>query len=308
MKKLSAIAAAMLLTCSVAGVNAFAADDSVKVNMTIVDGEGKFAVTQEDIEVTDADSDGKLTINDAFILVHDAKFEGGHEAGFATEEAEYGPKIVKFWGVENGGGYGYYLNNQMSMGLSDAVADGDTLNAFVYQDATGYSDTYSFFDKTSGEAEKDGEIELTLKHIVFTADGTAEEAVEGAVITINGEDTEFKTDAEGKVTVKLTNAGSNLISAKSETLKLVPPVCSVNVAGETETTTTTTTEETTTTTTTTTTATTTTTTTTTAKTTTTTKKSDSNSPKTGDAGMGLAFVAIGSAAFVAFAARKKNED
>ena len=47
----------------------------------------------------------------------------------------------------------------------------------------------------------------------------------GAVITINGKDSSFITDSEGKVTVKLDSEGSYTISAKSSSETLVPPVC-----------------------------------------------------------------------------------
>ena len=309
MKKTVTVLSAALIAFSAMSISAFAAEEeSAKINITISDDKGQFVVTQEELSVTDADKDGKLTIEDAFILIHDAKFEGGAEKGFAYTDSNGSKFISKLWGIENGGSYGYYLNDTMSNGLNDEVKEGDRLNAFVYQDAASYSDSYSFFDVTKAEAKIEDEIALTLSHVAFDKDWKPfNEAVEDAVITIDGKDTEFKTDAEGKAVIKLAEAGKHVISAKSDKTILVPAVCSVEVAGAEETTTaepettTTTAEETTTTTTTATT-------TTTTKAAATTTKSGDTSPKTGDAGVGAAVAAIAAAFGVAFAVRRKNED
>lgn len=45
---------------------------------------------------------------------------------------------------------------------------------------------------------------------------------EGAVLTIDGEETEYVTDAEGKVIFVIAEAGSYVVSAVSDTLTLVP--------------------------------------------------------------------------------------
>ena len=155
MKKFIAAAAAAFITCSAMSITAFAEETSADVFVTISDKDGKIAVAQESVAVTDADSDGKLTINDALVCAHDKFFDGGSEAGYKAVEGQYGLSIDKLWGTENGGSYGYYLNNTMSMGLTDPVKAGDYLNAFVYPDPNAWNTTYySWFDKNTAEAEQ----------------------------------------------------------------------------------------------------------------------------------------------------------
>lgn len=295
--KRTAIAAAVLVSCSAMSINAVAAEnDAVTVYVTVSDDNGQIAVAQEAISVTDVDNDGALTINDALIIVHDEKYEGG-ASGFVTEATSYGLSITKLWGIENGGSYSYYLNNEMPLSLTAPVNDGDYLSAYAFQDLVTFSDAYSFFDKANADAEQGDEITLTLYCISFDENwNTVNAPVENAVITVNGVATEYTTDAEGNVTIKLEAAGRNVISAVSDTLTLVPPVFIANVAGEVVTTASATS------------ATTSTTTSTARSTTTTTATANPSSPKTGDTGVGAVAAAAGIAVVCAFALRRRNED
>ena len=246
---------------------------------------------------------GKLTINDALVIAHDKFYEGGSAAGYASSEGQYGLGLDKLWGTENGGSYGYYVNNAAAMGLADEVKSGDYINAFVYPDPNAWATTYySWFDKNTTEANEGDEVEVTLKRASFDENyQMVPVAVEGAAITVDGEAADVKTDAEGKAKIKLSKAGKNIISAGSvEGMTLISPVLIADVkAAET----TTTTEETTTTTTTTTTATTTASTTASKAATT-----ASASPKTGDTGAAVSLVLLGTGVFAAFSLRKKHED
>lgn len=44
--------------------------------------------------------------------------------GYATDTGDYGLYITKLWGTENGGSYGYCLNNAACMSLTDPVVQG----------------------------------------------------------------------------------------------------------------------------------------------------------------------------------------
>lgn len=55
-------------------------------------------------------------------------------------------------------------------------------------------------------------------------------AVADAVITVDGIVTEVKTDAEGKASITFDAAGTYVVSATSESMTLVAPVCIVTVA------------------------------------------------------------------------------
>lgn len=314
MKKTLTIAAAALFVGSLMSTaSVFAEDGSVKVNVTIADDNGKLVLAQESVEVTDIDNDGALTVNDALYAAHEAKFEGGADAGYSTGIGSYGLQLEKLWGIEKGINYSFYVDNTYANGLTDPVKDGSYVNAFVFQDTKTFADKYSYFDTYSENVNAGDEKELTLYRIVFDENyAPVPETVEGAKITINGEVTDLVTDAEGKVKVKVENAGKNVISALydvSDTVKIVPPAAVLNVEGEAAVTTEPATEAVETTTEEAATTTTTTVTTTTTKTATTTKStSKSNSPKTGDAGTGAAFAMIGVSVACAFALRRRNED
>ncbi|MDO5148808.1 MAG: hypothetical protein Q4D76_05375 [Oscillospiraceae bacterium] len=233
MKKYFISAAAVLLTCSLACSVSFAEEtDTVNVNVTIADKDGNPVLVQEEISVTDIDNDGKLTINDALYLAHEKEFEGGASAGYGFAETQYGLSLTKLWGTENGGSYGYYVNNKAAMSLGDAVAEGDFVNAFVYTDTSAWSDTYCWFDINSAEINSGDELKLTLSAAGYDEQwNPVTKKVEGAAIIVNGNLTTYKTDAEGNVVIRLEETGNFVISASSENMILVPPVCVVNVNG-----------------------------------------------------------------------------
>lgn len=301
MKKFITVSAAAVLAMAALGAMPASAEDSIKVSVTIADANGALAVTQEQVTVTDLDSDGALTINDALISAHNEFYTGGAEAGYGYYTGDYGLSMSKLWGTENGGSFGYYKNNTAAFSLADTVADGDYVNAFVYTDTTAWSDKYCWFNENTLEANADEEISLTLSAAGYDAEwNPVTVAVEGAVILVDGEATDYKTDADGKVTITLS-AGSHVVSAKSDSATLVPPVLKAEVAGET---TTTTTESQTTETSSAATTTTTAAATTTKAAATTTGTS---SPKTGDSVPALGIAVLAGAAAL-LAARKRNED
>ncbi|MBQ5318505.1 MAG: hypothetical protein J6K17_05385 [Oscillospiraceae bacterium] len=233
MKKIIAAVSAIALTFSMA-FTAYATE-AAYVYVTISDGTGALPLAQKKINVTDVDADGALTINDALFAAHDAKYDGGAEAGFASGETEYGLSLNKLWGVENGGSYGYYKNNASAMSLSDTIAEGDYINAYAYSDLIAWSDVYSWFDIDSAEVDTGAEIALTLSYAGYDSDWNPVTLfASDAVITINGEKTSFTTDSQGKVEIKFDEAGEYVISAVSETQTLVPPVCKVTVTASSE--------------------------------------------------------------------------
>ncbi len=126
--------------------------DPATVNVSIFN-KGEIAVMQKDIEVTDYNVDGQLNVDDALYAAHEAAYTGGAEAGYQSAETSYGLSIQKLWGDESGS-YGYWLNDASCWSLSDTVKEGDSLVAFVYQDATGWSDAYARFSPTSYTANK----------------------------------------------------------------------------------------------------------------------------------------------------------
>ncbi len=227
--KFIAVLSAICLIAALFCFPAVAADNTATVYVTIANG--SLVMTQKAVTVTDTDKDGKLTINDALYLAHEAGFEGGAAAGYAAASGSYGLSITKLWGVANGGSYGYYLNNVSAMGLTDPVKNGDYLTAFIYTDTTAFSDAYSYFNVNTAKSAAGEKLTLTLSSAGYDANwNPVVKPVADAVITVNGKDTTFKTDADGKVTLTL-DAGTYTVSASSATAVLVPPVCTVTVTG-----------------------------------------------------------------------------
>ena len=112
------------------------------------------------------------------------------------------------------------------MSLADPVKDGDRINAFVYTDLKTWSDKYCYFDKASVTAQSGESFSLVLTGAGFDGDwNQISVPVEGAKITVDGEATDFVTDADGRVSVTVSEAGSHVISAISDSETLVPPVC-----------------------------------------------------------------------------------
>jgi hypothetical protein len=75
--------------------------------VTIADGEGKLALVQKPVTVTDVDNDGALTIYDALWQAHEDNFKGGAKAGFEAVPTEYGLYMEMLWGTANGGSFAY---------------------------------------------------------------------------------------------------------------------------------------------------------------------------------------------------------
>lgn len=234
MKKVLSMAMVLALALGAFGVTSHAAEsnsDSVTVNVTIAD-KGQLAVTQDAVTVTDIDDDGALTIHDALYAAHEAEFEGGAAAGYASYSGDYGLSMSKLWGDESGC-FGYQLNHASALSLADPVKEGDSVYAYVYSDQITWSDAYSYFNVNTVSAQARGEITLTLSSAGYDAEwNPVTLPVEGATITLSGKATEYKTDAEGKVTLRIEEAGEYIISARSETKTLVPPVCMATVEAD----------------------------------------------------------------------------
>ncbi len=196
----------------------------VNVSATISNA-GELVLVNASVYVTDVDADGALTINDALIIAHDEYYEG--EGGYVTYTSDYGLAIDTLWGVTNGGSYGYYVNNASAWSLTDPVAEDDHLVAYTYKDLEGWSDAYTYFDKLTAAATAGETFEITLSNPDWSGNVLP---VAGAEIYVDGAATGVVTDENGKAAIILDKVGEYIISAKSETMTLVPPVCEVTVS------------------------------------------------------------------------------
>jgi len=230
MKRILSILLMLLLACSVC--TAEPAPDTINAYVSITDGNGALVMACESISVTDADADGLLTLNDALLCAHMTAYENGAE-GYAFSATEFGLSLNKLWGVENGGAYGYYLNDASAWSLLDPVQEGDHVKAYVYTDLMAWSDTYAFFDALHVEGVVGTPLVLTLSAAGYDAAfNPVTLPVTGAVITVNGEATDIATDAEGKAVITLDAAGQYTISATSDSQTLVAPVCILTLSAQ----------------------------------------------------------------------------
>lgn len=176
-------------------------------------------------------------LDDVFLTAHGLYYETGEE-GYGSSESEWGLGIDKLWG-DTSGNFGYQINSgtETVMGLTHTVEDGDYIDACIYKNLYPDTEGYSMFDMTYTEAYTDSEFELTLNYFSGYDENWNNiiSPCEGAIITVNGEETDFVTDENGKVLIKLENEGRNIISAiKEKTLNeedvpaITAPVCVVD--------------------------------------------------------------------------------
>lgn len=213
------------------GRAALADEQKASVFVVIANGEVQIA---KDIDVTDADGDGILSIHDALFLTHELYYEGGAQAGYGAENTAYGLSMTKLWGVENGGSYGYYRNNQTPMSLADQITEGDFIYAYVYTDTVGFSDTYTFFEESVKECETFDSVTLKVNQLGFDETwNMVSSPLSGATILIDGVDSGRKTGTDGSITMVLETEGLHLITVKSDDMRIVPAVCRVMVSQKT---------------------------------------------------------------------------
>lgn len=227
-KTLCIIVAAVVALCAM-GISA-AAEASAEVYVTIANG--GLMIANDKVTVKDLDGDGKLTIDEALFAAHEAYYKGGAAAGYASEMTDYGLSLTKLWGVQNGGSYGYYVNNASAWSLGDEVKSGDFINAFVYQDTKTFSDRYCYFDhnfSTIGGCLYDY---YTLYGVYFDENYTAYSApIADAIITVDGKETKIRTGKDGCVdglSIPFGESGTYIVSAKSENAILVPAALTVH--------------------------------------------------------------------------------
>ena len=232
MKKILAIILAVAMCLSL-GTAAFAAEDvlliapaparGVNVNVTISDA-GNLVLVQAPVSVTDLDEDGVVSINDALMAAHVAYYPG--EAGYVYYVGDYGIAMDTLWGVTNGGSYMYYVNDLMPLSLGEEVKEGDSIVAYGFADLEYWGDTYTFFDVKNAAVTAGETLELTLSAPDWEGNVLP---VAGAEIYVDGAATGVVTDENGKAAVAFAEEGEYLVSAKSDTMVLVPPVCKVTV-------------------------------------------------------------------------------
>lgn len=215
---------------------------SADVYVTIAD-KGKIAVGEDEkhtlmaevpVHVTDADEDGKLTFHDAMLITHEEYCKEGYEAGESTHEYS----VNRLW-KDDSGNFGYYISGQSAWSPKDEVETGDEITAFIYADSTSWSDAYSYFSQNKLQVKRNDTVSLQLNYSSWTGSGEVADAALG-VVTVSGDASVFSpftdasgnaltTDASGNAEISFDQPGTYVVSAQSDTMTLVPPVCVVTV-------------------------------------------------------------------------------
>ena len=215
-------------TTTAATTDATTAAVTAEVYVTIANKSGAAVLKNAAITTTDLDADGKINIYEALKAAHATCPNGGAD-GFVTEVGQYGLSMVKLWGEENGGAFGYFVNEASAWSLADEVQPGDRIVAFSYTDTVGYTDRLSYFTPITAKVNAGETVTLTLTALIPDESwNNVPTTIAGAKIFVNGTDSGLTTDAEGNVTLTLS-AGVNEITATSETIILVPPIAFITV-------------------------------------------------------------------------------
>ena len=222
------LACALCLCVSLIGCGEQEITDAVYVSIAV---KGEMVLTYQAVALEDKDGDGATTMADALQAAHDAHFDGTD--GFISAPSEYGLSLNKLWG-DSSGAYGYMLNNaSVATSLSEPVKVGDHVYAYVYADQEFWSDSYCYFDKVTATVSAGESITLTLMSSGFDENWMPVTLpVAGATITINGEAIDTKTNEQGQITISMGEKSKKdafVISATSDAMVMVPPICLVTV-------------------------------------------------------------------------------
>ena len=132
--------------------------DSITVNVSIakdgdfVTGKDGTRIAYTPVTITDVNGNESYDIDDVLYATHELYYDEGVESGYSSQNTEYGLSLIKLWG-DDSGAFGYYKDNQSAMSLADSVTDGSNIYAFIYQDKTSWSDTYTYFEKVALSVE-----------------------------------------------------------------------------------------------------------------------------------------------------------
>lgn len=193
------------------------------------------------VTVTDKDADGKLTVDEALYAAHEAGYEGGAEAGYASYNSPYGLSLAVLWGkgsIDAPATAGYWLNNASCWSLADEVREGDSVVAFNYYDSATWSDAFSYFEHTDIAITSAESATLQLKYLSgYDADnGYAPvfSSCSGAQVSVLGFDgiPPVVTDDNGCGVFSggsVPDSGDYYLMASKADGSIVPAVCRISV-------------------------------------------------------------------------------
>ena len=238
MKKL--ISLLLVMTMLITSVSVFADEETTITAYVSISQYGEFVQTAEGISAVllPVELTGKYeyTLDDLFVKTHQLYYDGTE--GYASDSGDYGAYITKFWGDESGN-FGYQINGgtESVMGLTHMVENGDYVDITIYKSMYPDTEAYTKFDSYEATLNIGESISLNLYQAGYDENwNTVFSPCEDATVTINGEETEYVTDADGMVNLTFEQAGTYTVSAyKTKTVceQTVPaitaPLCVVKV-------------------------------------------------------------------------------
>lgn len=125
------------------------------------------------------------------------------------------------------------INNVGGLGIgSDELSSGDEIVFYPWANSSFNSLNYSYFSDLNVKAVQNAPVELTLQNIVTDPDTWASSVLPaaGATIYIDGESSDYTTDAAGKVSLQFDSPGEYILSAMgSDSGAITRPYCKVTV-------------------------------------------------------------------------------
>lgn len=212
-------------------------ETSADVTVTISNA-GNIVVPMKPVTVVDRNFDGAFDVDEVLYAAHEAYFEGGAAAGYASGQTQYGLSLFTLWG-DASGVFGYYVDNTSCWSLNDPVTAGQSVYAFIYADPVYWSDSYAAFEKNAYNGLTETAITVTLNKDGYDADwNTVTAPMAGAVLkaydkdhtAVLGADKFSYTDnGDGRYSLFFTEKGSYMIEASLADKSITPALATVAV-------------------------------------------------------------------------------
>ncbi len=209
--------------------------EPIEVSVTIVD-KGNIIVPEETITVIDLDKSGDFNVDEVLVAAHEEFYASGAEAGYASEDSDFGLYMTKFWG-DDSGYFGYWCNDDACWSLDDVVEEGDYIVAFIYQNTSTW-DYYSKFADTDYETVQEVDAVISLERSDYDEEwNVIYKPHKGATIKLYNEafeeisaDAYSVTDnADGTYSVKVKDAGVYKVVGYDSATPIVPNLCNLIV-------------------------------------------------------------------------------
>lgn len=240
-RKILSLFLAIAIIIGVVPAFAEGADITVYLSMSrygeVVNDKNGDKMAYREVALSGKDS---YNLDDVFSAAHELYYDG--EGGYASSTSEWGFGIDKLWG-DTSYNFGYQINggSESVMGLDHTVENGDYIDACIYKNRYPDTEGYAMFDMRETEVYEGEAFELTLTYVSGYDDSwnSVFSPCEGATILIDGRETEFVTDADGKVLITIDEAGEAVITAaKTKTVNevvmpaITAPVCVANIKAD----------------------------------------------------------------------------